>query len=233
MSRDRVLAWAPWLLVGAFGLLVVVPPTRDLAYRLQLENSVIEWLTFLLLFLGGVFALRAVARTAGLARTMLLLGGLAFLVAAGEEIAWGQYLLGGPISEEWAAANRQGETTLHNLGPLQGKSELLYLVGTLCGLLAARPALRTRLGPAATASRLVPGLVLVGGFALAEIVLEFVPPPRAVVEGMRMLDEPVELVIGYLAFLWALTAFARVHGLAGGAQGPGDRGEAKSRGPAA
>ena len=30
-----------------------------------------------------------------------------------------------------------------------------------------------------------------------------------------------------------VTAFARVHGLAGGAQGPGDRGEAKSRGPAA
>jgi hypothetical protein len=218
------------VLVGVYGLLVVLPPTRELAYRLQVENSAIEWLTFLLLFLGGVFALRTVSRAGGLARAMLLLGGLAFLVAAGEEIAWGQHLLGHPVNEEWAAANRQGETTLHNLGPFQGKSELLYLVGTLCGLLAARPAFRTRLGPAAAGSRLVPGLVLVGGFALAEVVLQFVPPPRAVVEGMRMLDEPVELVIGYVAFLWAVTAFARVHGLA---DGPDGRGRADGPGPAA
>ena len=214
MIRDRALAWAPWALVGAYGLLVVLPPTRDLAYDLQLENSAVEWLTFLLLLGGGVYALLAAPRSCGLARTMLAVAGVAFLLAAGEEIAWGQHLLGRPMSEEWAAANRQGETTLHNLGPFQGKSELLYLVGTLCGLLAARPALRERLGPAAAASRLVPGLVLVGGFALAEIALQFVAPPRAVVEGMRLLDEPVELVIGYLAFLWAVTAYARTRAAA-------------------
>ena len=46
---------------------------------------------------------------------ILVLGSTYF---AGEEVSWGQHIFGWEASEYWQSLNDQGETNLHNTGPL-------------------------------------------------------------------------------------------------------------------
>lgn len=46
---------------------------------------------------------------------ILVLGSIYF---AGEEVSWGQHIFGWEASEYWQSLNDQGETNLHNTGPL-------------------------------------------------------------------------------------------------------------------
>lgn len=46
---------------------------------------------------------------------LLVLGSIYF---AGEELSWGQHIFGWEASEYWQSLNDQGETNLHNTGPL-------------------------------------------------------------------------------------------------------------------
>jgi hypothetical protein len=112
-----VLAAVPILIVLAMGAAV---PFFDLFVWLTNEDSVIEWLQFLMLVVSAVlFALLAMR----LFRTQVrVVGLLAALVAfslffvAGEEIAWGQRIFGWGTPEALGAVNVQNETTLHNIG---------------------------------------------------------------------------------------------------------------------
>jgi hypothetical protein len=68
---------------------------------------------------------------------------LLFVVAM-EEISWGQRLIGFETPAALRAINGQGETTLHNIGMLQGRSEWIRLAFGLTGLVAigrSRPGL--------------------------------------------------------------------------------------------
>lgn len=79
------------------------------------EDGVVEYGTAILLALGGaVLALLAV-RNAGHRRWLLGLYAFAFVFAAGEEISWGQRILGIESPEFFLENNRQDEITLHNL----------------------------------------------------------------------------------------------------------------------
>jgi hypothetical protein len=83
------------------------------------EDNIVEWLTVLGLLLGCVVCLCRFARLLKkrswwfLAVTLLL--GLMLFFAAGEEISWGQRVLGIKSSEYFKEHNAQGETNLHNL----------------------------------------------------------------------------------------------------------------------
>jgi hypothetical protein len=83
------------------------------------EDGIVEWLTVLGLILGCIvcltrfFKLRK-HRTAWFLIVTIGLGLLLFF-AAGEEISWGQRILGIKSSEFFKEKNSQGETNLHNL----------------------------------------------------------------------------------------------------------------------
>jgi hypothetical protein len=115
-------------------------------------------------------------------RALLVLLALALFVGAGEELSWGQHLLDFEPPPDIAAANEQGELTLHNLTVLQGGrgGELnpmdraffaLGLAFTLLAPLAGAVSTRIRL----QIERLVPlvplgfGLLFIGNFALSKI----------------------------------------------------------------
>jgi hypothetical protein len=82
------------------------------------EDGLIEWLTVLALSATMVvcfyraWRLRHHAKPLFLAMTILF--GLAFLFGAGEEISWGQRLLGIESPEFFQKNNAQGETNFHN-----------------------------------------------------------------------------------------------------------------------
>ena len=104
------------------------------------EDGFVEWLTFgALVIAGGVLFSRwwGFRQNRGaLWRAVYLLGALAALFGAGEEISWGQRLFGWETTEAFES-NRQGETNLHNLevgGLNMNKVVFTYGLGLALGV---------------------------------------------------------------------------------------------------
>jgi hypothetical protein len=118
------LAWSFLLLpfVAAVALVLTVPHPRVYHFLIE-EDHVIEWLQFAaILAAAGVFA---VAARRSLRNGRLALAALFVLVAsgafvvAGEEISWGQRILGLVTPDALKEINHQGETNIHNISALQ------------------------------------------------------------------------------------------------------------------
>ena len=151
-ARDgisRYPAWAVfWLpLTGLAALLaagVVFRPAYD---RILQEDYPVEWSQFSFCLFTSVVALTAVPyfarrRQYTVAVTVLLLG-LGTFMLAGEEISWGQRVLGIVTPAELDTVNAQAETNLHNItvgfdieSMFRQISLAIGVVGTLVPLLA-------------------------------------------------------------------------------------------------
>jgi hypothetical protein len=187
------------------------------------EDHPVEQLTFVFAFAGSVvgawlaFRLRARGEK-------LWIWGFYVLFSAGlfgtamEEIAWGQRILGFHTPDSIRAVNRQGETTLHNIGPLQGRSEWLRLVFGLGGLVGVafsyRPALRKIGAP----PLLMPWFLLISVHAAIDAYNDVFPIEPRFDWAMQRTSEMVELLIAMAGFLYA---FLNLRSLAPGpARGP-------------
>lgn len=173
------------------------------------EDHLVEYGTAVFLFLAGLVLLR---HAMGFGRrgqygALLLCGiyALLFIVAAGEEISWGQRIIGWETGDYFAENNNQGETNLHNLrvGGVALTRTLFGGVLTACLLiyLVALPLLYRRAQWVRTLSdRLivpVPGFRHAALALLASLIIAVLSPSRR--------WEVYELVFSLLAlsiFLW-------------------------------
>jgi hypothetical protein len=167
----RLLLAAPIVAAVVVGLARLDKPLFD---WLTAEDHPIEWGQFIVLLLAVptfvVAAWRARSRSAGLA-ALFALAAVGSFVVAGEEISWGQRLLGFDTPTAVGEVNHQGETTIHNIGVLERLFNLAELVAGAYGLVV--PILR--LGGRVPASMraggaldpLVPPLALAACFGLA------------------------------------------------------------------
>jgi hypothetical protein len=114
----------------SWGLLVLLDPAR--IARLAREDGPYEWVGALALLgasalLLGAFFRRREGNDLLLFRTprnVLLLGlGLLFFVGFGEEISWGQRVLGVHSPAVFSEHNRQGEINIHNLDVFHGRDQ--------------------------------------------------------------------------------------------------------------
>ncbi len=151
-------SWMAWLLLAAPLVLMVVMTVigalDDALFQdLIDEDHPIEWAQFFaILAASGVFALAAVRARAqgrhGLTAIYVVVAVGAFL-AAGEEISWGQRILGFATPGQLDTINHQGESNLHNISAVQrlfNLGELLAgLYGLLLPLLWLMPAVRARI----------------------------------------------------------------------------------------
>ena len=109
-------------------------------YRLLVrEDAILEWGQVLAY---GVVVVIAVATLGGHWRqrdigAALVVGGLALisLLAIGEELSWGQRIIGFG-TPDIAASNRQGELTLHNDARVEEPARLALLLGAVYGMSA-------------------------------------------------------------------------------------------------
>ena len=111
-----ILAFVLLILLAAFGLLFFHTTFLDVYLG---EDGIVEWLT-----VGGLLAGSLVCFNRFIALfkkrnwwflvVTFVLGFLLF-IAAGEEISWGQRILGIESSEYFLKNNAQGETNIHNL----------------------------------------------------------------------------------------------------------------------
>src|ERR671923_1912828 len=128
LERDdaewRMPRWLALVLIAVPLALAVVPllllPLRDAYRALLIEDGPIEWLQFLCLVLlaPAYLWLARDLRRRGITwlAAFYLLAALGFVFIAGEEISWGQRILGWATPESIAAVNKQGETNIHNVG---------------------------------------------------------------------------------------------------------------------
>jgi hypothetical protein len=125
-------------LVGAVG--VAFASMNEGLYRLLVkEDAVLEWAQ--VLAYGAVVVIAAATLRAHWrhrdSSAAVVVAGLALvsLLAIGEELSWGQRIVGFE-TPDIAAANRQGELTLHNDARLEDPARIALLVGAVYGVLA-------------------------------------------------------------------------------------------------
>lgn len=125
-----IAAVRPLVLLAAIAALVLTYSTLlspgDSTDFLRGEDGPVESAGAIALLVSSVLFLLAFVRSKSASpeayghvkRTIVLLLALAFLFGAGEEISWGQRILGLEAPAELREANYQGETNLHNLAAL-------------------------------------------------------------------------------------------------------------------
>jgi hypothetical protein len=201
--RADVLVVALLALV-ALGFLALEVLDRRTLERITVEDGAVESLQALLFLVAGVlFIAAAVWRSASKVWCSLL--GLGCILVAGEEISWGQRILGVGTPESLAEVNVQGETNLHNLegvhGMVRGVAVLVLLaVFVVFPLLVARWEPAGRLADRWAIPR--PPLVLI---PVLLIGLAFQIVPRLIEGGaVFRFDEVGELYMVVLLLLFAV-----------------------------
>ncbi|MGI6454409.1 MAG: hypothetical protein ACOX5R_02175 [bacterium] len=131
-----IYGWLPLLICGLI-ILISVPSAEFYRTVIIVEDGLVEWAT--VLFALGAFALSAIMawrfhqqRQYHIQFWLLVLYAFASFFFAGEEISWGQRLLGIEADQvpEWlAAANRQDEINIHNI---QGFDKVRLLADAFC-----------------------------------------------------------------------------------------------------
>lgn len=109
---------------------------EEKAFRLSVEDGIIEYLSGLFFFLASLvsfyhFAVVRSSENSTFVRSgrnyLILLLGLFFLFCAGEEVSWGQRVLGIETPEFMEEENAQKEFNFHNLYMFQGTDKNLNL----------------------------------------------------------------------------------------------------------
>jgi hypothetical protein len=165
-----VLAAFPVFLAGLVAASHFVHPI----YRfLTEEDSVLEWLQVTCLFgtvlFLGLTARILVARREWLWAGLFAAGALVVFFVVGEEVSWGQRLLGIQTPEDFEAINNQGEINVHNVvGVLMTLNFATMIGAALAVALPLAVGASRELGWSVhrLAYRVVPPLALVTAFAI-------------------------------------------------------------------
>lgn len=172
------IPWAVALVLVAVPVaLAVVPvllfPLRDAYRALLVEDGPIEWLQFgCLVLLAPIYVWLTVnLRRRGLPwlAGLYLVAAVGVVFIAGEEISWGQRLLGWATPEGIAAINKQGETNIHNVGLILRVFNAATMTIALLAVVLpiARWAIWPDRGRSLIAYALIPPIALAPAFALA------------------------------------------------------------------
>ncbi|WP_415400800.1 hypothetical protein [Tateyamaria sp. SN3-11] len=94
------------------------------------EDHLVEYSTAILLALASVSLAALSRRVVGYKSWLLVFYALAFMIAAGEEVSWGQRIFGIKSNEFFLKNNFQGETNIHNL-VVGGEQLVEFWFGTL------------------------------------------------------------------------------------------------------
>ncbi|MFQ5856330.1 MAG: hypothetical protein ACE5LU_11875 [Anaerolineae bacterium] len=116
----RAAQWIFWIPIAGAAVMVLARLDKDIYRFLLSEDGPIEWTTFACFGVACVAGAGVAIRLfkAGRKWQGALFVGLALVMffIAGEEIAWGQRVLGLETPESLIAINKQDEITLHNIG---------------------------------------------------------------------------------------------------------------------
>jgi hypothetical protein len=207
-NGPKLTAWVLGATLG-FHLLYVLPWTHEFGEDILSEDSIVEDITAVALFaaatLGVFLALRArrAGRPARVWGFYALVAAAVFVIGM-EEISWGQWIFFWNSPETFKEINSQGETNLHNIGPLQGHSEWFRfafvaaaLVGVVCN---SRAALRE----IATPRSLTGPLIVILTYVSVDLLDDFFPRVPWIVTTFSSMSEWTEMLIALAAFAYVV-----------------------------
>lgn len=146
---------------------------RPLFDNLTAEDALIEWLQFagfMIASVAGAIAALKLRPDHRFASVAFMLFALGCLFIAGEEIAWGQRILGLETPDALASINHQNEITLHNITKgfsMQFLFNMFVLVLGFTGAILPWVARRRKLFAGTDRALLVPALFLTSAFLMA------------------------------------------------------------------
>ena len=157
-----VLAFAP---TGTLALIVVASRHEGVFRFLVREDSVLEWaqvVTYAAVVVIAAVSLHQLLRHARYERAFVVVGlGLFSLMALGEELSWGQRLLGFETPDV-LAQNRQQEANLHNDPRFEQLSRVALLIGGVYGVVV--PVLKRRPRPLVPPRLAIPLFAVVAAY---------------------------------------------------------------------
>ena len=127
---------------------------------------------------------------------------IALLFISMEEIAWGQWFIGFETPATWKSINMQGETTLHNIVGLQGKSEIFQLIFGFGGLVGILFSYYPRFEKIGSSILLLPWFIIIILYATLDLYNDYIPIQARFDYYINMTDELIELLIALTAFLY-------------------------------
>ncbi len=128
-NKVSVLAYL-FLSLNVFFFSFLIAATPETFHNLTREDYWVESLTAVWFFLAGCLFFGTAWREPSLLRRgVYILGGMAMLFIAGEEISWGQRIFGFATPDFLLPLNRQQEFNVHNIS--QGTSDGIYRNGGL------------------------------------------------------------------------------------------------------
>lgn len=202
-----ITAPAVLMLLCLSGLLI--SPWKSFTLWMLKENHPVELLTFLFLFMAsllGILLVKTARHNGEPAWVSIFLGfiTLALFIVAMEEIAWGQWFFGFQTPDILKEVNRQGETTLHNIGDLQGSTEILRVIfgyGGIIGILFTRIQV---LRPVAVPAILASWFVIIAVHASIDLINDYYSLGRGFDWVMMKSSEFLEMIIGLagLLYIW-------------------------------
>ncbi len=114
-SRINMVLAAALVLLAIGTVYFVAFAPAEFSASFAREDGIVEYATAILLTVAGFVLVALGRRVSGYRKWLLFFYGFAFVVAAGEEISWGQRIFGIESGEFFLENNFQGETNFHNL----------------------------------------------------------------------------------------------------------------------
>ena len=121
-----------------------------------------------------------------------------------EEISWGQWIFFWRSPEVFKEINSQGETNLHNIGPLQGHSEwfrFAFVAAACAGIWCSRV---TALREIATPRSLRGPLLVILAYVSIDLLDDAFPHVPWIVTTFSSMSEWTEMLIGLVALAYVL-----------------------------
>jgi hypothetical protein len=212
-ATARTVALAPVVLTGVAAVFFATPALEPQALPWVRENGPAELLSFAALLAAGLLLLQAAWRHprtfGGRARAGLAIAGALGVVAALEEVSWGQSFFRFASPAGWEQVNVQNEVNVHNLEPFQELHSFALFGLGLASLAAAwwtaRRAPRWR--PPGVALPYLTVLTILGGL---DWLTDNEPIAERFDHVVGRLVEINELWLALAALLWAAAVWARL-----------------------
>lgn len=141
-KQANILLYSPLIFTFIMVLLFVFPSTKGFGRWLIKEDHPIEVLTFVIFIFGGVYGILFSRKISKSYKTYIVLFygvlSICLIILGLEEASWGQRFFHFDTPENWGNLNMQGETTLHNIQGMHGRTEFLRFIfgfSGLCGIL--------------------------------------------------------------------------------------------------
>ena len=121
-----------------------------------------------------------------------------------EEIAWGQQYFGFDTPTAWRSINVQGETTLHNIAHIHGRTEIFRLIFGLGGLVGVWLSFHPHFQKIGAPAILLPWFVVITLHAAVDVYNDIFPIEELFDYCIIMTSELVELLITISGFLYII-----------------------------